>query len=152
MNGLGLLHTILCRIRNHEHLVSTIQGRIAHEYIPFNSFTGPFGLTDQEVRVRDTPSEHDFLMCGRTPMPFLGDADADSPPWAWTSMWDETYSSFYGWYMPEEAQRFGYVFWDADRLKLTGADGLLKEYWSDQWDRDPRHEFLDRYGPMEDWM
>ena len=77
----------------------------------------------------------------REPFLFRGDSDPDAPPQAWTTIWKETYSNLYGWYTSDEMRRWGYIFWDADRLAQTGGMELLKRQWEELWDDDdPRDD------------
>ncbi|RMZ78575.1 hypothetical protein DV738_g3796, partial [Chaetothyriales sp. CBS 135597] len=66
------------------------------------------------------------------------------PPLAWTLIWHGTYSNLYGWYIPDEIRRWGYVMWDAARLERTGGKELLMRQWIEYWDED--------YDPRDDLM
>lgn len=149
--GLPLLHTVLFRIRNHDHLVTTMQEQIAW---PLGSFfdddTGnALSDTPQYYRRREYPSERDAMQDRRDPLLFQGDCAAlvgsdgiwtSLPPLAWTVLWRETYSNIFGFHVPEEIQRWGYVLWDAKRMEETGAKEALTRWIENKWgDYDPRN-------------
>ncbi|KAK1761660.1 hypothetical protein QBC33DRAFT_502392 [Phialemonium atrogriseum] len=142
LRGLSLLHTVLFKIKDHKHLVSTMQQHITSSYIPFNALEGVLGETQQALRRRNHPSERDRMQEQRTPYPFRGDSEPDAPPLAWTIMWGNTYSNLYGWYIPEEMRRWGYVFWDAATLEGMGGRRVLNRQWEEYWDNDPRDDLL----------
>ena len=143
LRGLHLLHTVLFKIRDHEHLVSTIQQQMGSSYIPLNALEGVLGEADQAMRRENRPSEQDRMQEERAPFPFRGDGGLDAPPLAWTTIWDGTYSNLYGWYVPDELRRWGYVFWDATRLEGSGAMEVLKQQWEQAWDGDdPRDNLI----------
>lgn len=111
-------------------------------YIPLDAPEGVFGETQQDLQHEHHPSERDRMQQERAPFPFRGDSDLDTPPLAWTIIWDNTYSNLYGWYISDEIRRWGYVFWDAVRLEHTGGKEVLKQQWAQDWDYDPRASFL----------
>jgi hypothetical protein len=80
----------------------------------------------------------------RVAFPFRGDSDEpDMPPLAWTIMWYDTYSNLYGGYIPDELRRWGYVFWDAATLEVTGGKRVLNKHWEKPWEAsDPRDEMV----------
>ncbi|KAH6614671.1 hypothetical protein B0J18DRAFT_439891 [Chaetomium sp. MPI-SDFR-AT-0129] len=83
----------------------------------------------------------------RDPMPFRGDgepdAEGDRPPYAWTVMWRNRYCKLYGWFIPVYIGNGGYVMWDAERIKTTGADRQLRG--------DFANAGYDMYGYVECW-
>ncbi|KAI0973597.1 hypothetical protein F4678DRAFT_405526 [Xylaria arbuscula] len=139
IRGLSLLRTVLFGIRDHEHLVSLMQENITRSYIPFEPDDGVLDTTEQSRRRRNNPTLRDRMHESRVRFPFRGDDEPGSPPLAWTVIWGGTYSSMYGWYIPDELRRWGYVFWDAVRLESTGGSEVLKKQWQGRWhDLDPR--------------
>ncbi|KAK3940186.1 hypothetical protein QBC46DRAFT_435200 [Diplogelasinospora grovesii] len=93
------------------------------------------------------PSERSLKQERRDPLPFQGDKesrqagdDSQYPPFAWTVLWGGTYSNMYGWtWMPHRLHRWGYVMWDADRIRQRGAQDALRQQWETAWQgRDPR--------------
>ena len=57
---------------------------------------------------------------------------------AWVLLWNGTYSNLFGWYIPDELRRWGYVFWDAATLQEVGGVEELKREWEEYRDDDPR--------------
>lgn len=120
-----------------------MQRQIISSYIPFNTLEGVMGETQQTLQRQHHPSERDRLQEERASLPFRGDAEAHGPPLAWTLIWDGTYSNLYGYCIPDEMARWGYVFWDASRLDGTGAKNVLRRQWEDCWGGDdPRDDLL----------
>lgn len=142
LRGVPLLHTVLFQIKDHQHLVSTIQQHLASSYIPFNAIEGVLGETQQASRRENHPSERDRMQEERAPFPFRGDSESDAPPLAWTMIWNGTYSNLYGWYISDEMRRWGYVFWDAARLEVAGGKEFLKHQWGRCWEDDPRDDLI----------
>ncbi|KAH7322378.1 hypothetical protein B0I35DRAFT_425739 [Stachybotrys elegans] len=142
LHGLPLLHTVLYRIKNHQHLVDVIQQHMQASYIPLNTMEGIFGETEQALERSDTePSDKNGMQERRDPLPFRGDSEPDAPPLAWTTIWGGTYSNLYGWYIPDELREWGYVFWDATTLEAIGGIELLRHQWDDCWGGDdPRDD------------
>ncbi|ROV96519.1 hypothetical protein VMCG_07799 [Cytospora schulzeri] len=93
LRGLSLLRKVLFNIKDHEHLVSTMQKQIASSYIPISSIVGILGDTQQSIRRKEHPSERDEMRKQRVPFPFRGDGEPDTPPLAWTTIWGDTYSN-----------------------------------------------------------
>ncbi|PLB50665.1 hypothetical protein P170DRAFT_406006 [Aspergillus steynii IBT 23096] len=140
--GLELLYTVLFKMNNHDHLVSTMQERIAW---PAGYFLGneAMGQTAQTLRRRRRPSARDLKQERRDPLLFHGDSLLDvekgHPPQAWTLIWGGTYSNLYGYYVHDTLHRWGYVMWDAARLESIGASEVLMRQWEEDWgDSDPR--------------
>lgn len=118
-----------------------MQQNITSSYIPFTPLEGVLGETCQILRLQDNPSARDLLQEERAPLLFPGDEEAYGPPLAWTLIWNDTYSSLYGYYIPDGMGRWGYVFWDAARLERTGAKDVLERQWQECWDfGDPRDD------------
>ncbi|KAI1290533.1 hypothetical protein F5Y03DRAFT_378231, partial [Xylaria venustula] len=139
LRRLSLLRPVLFGIRDHEHLVSVMQENIIRPYIPFGPDDGVLDFTEQSIRRRNNPTLRDRMHALRVRCPFRGDDEPGSPPLAWTVIWGGTYSNMYGWYIPHELRRWGYVFWDAATLESTGGLDVLKKQWQDRWHNlDPR--------------
>jgi hypothetical protein len=105
------------------------------------------GETAQYFRRQERLSDRDQMQERRGPLPFKGDGEPDAdglrPPLAWTLMWRGTYSNLYGYYVPDDMRRWGYVMWDAVRLERTGAKEVLARQWEAEWgDDDPRDDLM----------
>ena len=142
LRGLPLLNTVLFRIKDHQHLVSTIQQHMVSSYIPFNAAEGVLGETQQALRRESCTSERDRKQDQRFPFPFRGDGEPDAPPLAWTIIWGDTYSSLYGSYISDEMRRWGYVFWDATTLEGAMGREILERQWEEYWGGDPRDNLI----------
>ncbi|KFY34844.1 hypothetical protein V494_06423 [Pseudogymnoascus sp. VKM F-4513 (FW-928)] len=144
LRGLSLLHTVIFKIKDHEHLVSTMQQPIVSSYIPFRTMEGVMSETHQHSQRSNHPSGRDQMQQERTPFPFRGDADEpNAPPLAWTIIWHDTYSNLFGCHIPDEMRRWGYVFWDAATLENNGGKGVLHKQWEEPWDAcDPRDDLI----------
>jgi hypothetical protein len=149
--GLNLLHTVFFRIRDHEHLVSTMQYQLCGPQRPFldDEYFEALDEGTQYMRRRQYPSEQDEKQDRRDPFPFEGDCVAlvgadgvwtSLPPLAWTVLWGETYSNIFGWCVEKTIQRSGWVLWDARRIEETGAKEALIRCQEQRWgDYDPRN-------------
>ncbi|KAK0701220.1 hypothetical protein B0T21DRAFT_379173 [Apiosordaria backusii] len=155
--GLDLLHAVLIKTPyntndhgQHEDLVVTIQPQIARG--PFlDMMDGALDTERYHYYRSDNPTERDEKEKKREPMIFVGDVstwhdqDGDKdppPPLAWTLMWGGTYSNLYGSCIPESIARWGYIFWDAERLIRSGGKELLMRQWEEEWsDFDVREQF-----------
>lgn len=134
------------KIRDHAHLVSTIQQHISW---PAGHFLEDEALGEaaQFQRRQERLSNRDQKQQRRDPLPFRGDGEPDAkgprPPLAWTLIWRGTYSNLYGYYVQDVIRRWGYVMWDAARLESTGAKEVLARQWEADWgDSDPRDNLL----------
>ncbi|KAJ4301857.1 hypothetical protein N0V90_003953 [Kalmusia sp. IMI 367209] len=130
LSGLSVLRTILFSIdTNRETLITTVQQYLFRSFISLDSFPdGPLGGPAQTTRHMGTPSERDRLQAAQTPVP-SGRESVEAAPLAWTTIWSGTYSSVYRFFVPDQMRRWGYVFWDAERLEESGICGLFKEEW-----------------------
>jgi hypothetical protein len=90
------------------------------------------GNTDMHERWERAYSDRDLAQDEGRPMPFCGD-DMVAPPLAWVRIWGETYSNLFGTFIPKQLRRWGYVMWDAQRLRETGAEDRLMREWDDMW-------------------
>ena len=140
--GLELLHTVFFTIRDHSHLVSTMQKQICYTCGPFLG-NAALDHSARYLGIYGPQSERDHKAERREPLTFEGDGEPDSdgpgPPLAWTLIWGGTYSNLYGYYVPDIIRRWGYVMWDAARLEHTHANELLMRQWEAEYgDWDPR--------------
>lgn len=108
-----------------ESLVSKMRSRIVSSDIPIDIGEGILSHRHHEDRRRQALSHRDELTDERAPLPFQGD-DLSRPPLAWTIMWRGTYSNLIGTFIPKETRRWGYIFWDADRMKRHGGNDLME--------------------------
>lgn len=128
--GLHLLHHVLFRVQNHEHLVSTMQKEISNPQSNF--FRTVLAEKTQSIRRDYYPSDQDLKEQRRDPLPFQGDDD-DLPPLTWTIIWQGTYSNLFGWYIRHPMRLWGYIMWDTARIESTGARELLIQQWRRYW-------------------
>lgn len=94
----------------------------------------------RERDLQEEPAHRHELTNERAPLPFQGDG-LDLPPLAWTQIWNCTYSDHIGGFITPTIRRWGYVFWDADRMNRGSRVHLLRSQWSQwtgRWDGDPR--------------
>lgn len=76
-------------------------------------------------------------------MLFEGDVTLPGyPPLSWTTVWKNKYSNIYGDYIGRPLRLWGYIFWDAPRLKGTGALTVLMRQWEDAWGQDDPRDVL----------
>ncbi|KID81869.1 hypothetical protein MGU_10780 [Metarhizium guizhouense ARSEF 977] len=141
--GLELLHSVIFKVKDHEHLVSMMQEEIS---FPLgNVLDDAFSEGAQFHRRHNHPSERDLKQTRREPLPFTGETNANDllPPLGWTIIWHGTYSNLYGYYIQDCIRRWGYVMWDAARLERANATKVLAQQWQDDWgDSDPRNNLL----------
>lgn len=137
--GLSLLGTMLfdAKVCEKESLVGMMQRSIVSSYIPISKNEGILGESQQARRREQEPTLGDSMTEERVPCEFVGD-DLSGPPFAWTLIWGGTFSNLYGWYIPDEIRKWGYVFWNKDRLQKHGGEQLLATQWEASWDEDPR--------------
>ena len=141
LHGLPLLKTVLFEIKNHEHLVTTMQQHMVYSYIPINDEEGILGESQQYRNRNNHVTERDRMQEERCPLPFRGDNEPDAPPLAWTLIWDNTYSNLYGWCIPNEMRRWGYAIWDEATLENIGGREFIKAQWEARWrGDDPRDD------------
>ncbi len=135
MSGLELLHTVLFKMRDHEHLVTTMQKSLS---LGGELFVEAFSESTQWIRRKEQLTERDLRQQARDPLPFVGDLDSDThgscPPLAWTLIWKGTYSNLYGEHLGDEMRLWGFVMWDAARLETEGGKALLLRQWDIDWD------------------
>lgn len=128
--GLQLLYDIIflhiVPPYNLELLVAKMKSSIISSDIPIDTGDGILGLRHQEDRRRRAPSRRDELTSERAPFPFQGD-DLSRPPLGWTIMWGGTYINLIGAFIPKDTRRWGYVFWDEDRMKRDGGIELMEK-------------------------
>jgi hypothetical protein len=121
--GLELLH-IVFTIRDHAHLVSTMQEHIS--CWPGGFLENALRYGTQDLRRREQPSDRDQKQEQRDPLPFKGDSELH-PPLAWTWMWRGTYSNLYGEHISDAVRHWGYIMWDEARLDCTSAKEVLAQ-------------------------
>ena len=130
--GLHLLHSLLFQPKDDPNLASlscgnNIEDDILSESAQFFRRRARFGNRDWKEQRRD-----EFV--------FEKD-DEPNAPFAWTSIWDGTYSNKYGYVIPNELRDWGYVMWDKTRMERSGAEQVLKRQWNRVWgNSDPRYE------------
>lgn len=140
--GIRLLYTVLFDIKDHEHLVTTVQTNMDRSYITFNAISGILGETQQRIQRQERPTDGDRMREERFLTPFTGDS-LESAPLAWTEIWRGTYSNLYGYYIPDELRPWGFTFWDVATLTHVGGQDLLKRQWASLWDDDdPRDDLF----------
>jgi hypothetical protein len=78
--------------------------------------------------------------------------DLLSPPLAWVNFWNGRYSNQIGDYIPQALHRWGYVMWDAERLKDSGAMEYIELEWQCKYgirgspeEDDPREYYIAAY-------
>ncbi|KAK2730814.1 hypothetical protein FQN57_004125, partial [Myotisia sp. PD_48] len=146
--GLELLSAVF-RIHNHDVLVSEIQRNIASssQYFYYMQYFYILAMVEDAQRKRweDFPSDRDAKQRRLDPLPFDGDGEPDinqRPPLAWTLMWEGTYSNIFGFFLPDEFRKCGYVIWDADRIKCYGGKAIFDWYLEKSWEEwDARDTF-----------
>ncbi|OAQ58310.1 hypothetical protein VFPPC_11650 [Pochonia chlamydosporia 170] len=143
--GLSLLYTVLFKVSDHAHLVSTMQEHIV--WPAGNFLEEALGETAQFQRRQEGLSNRDQKQQRHELLPFTGEKDPVTdelrPPQAWTLIWRGSYSNLYGYYVQDIIRRWGYVVWDASRLERTGAKEVLMRQWEADWgDSDPRDSVL----------
>ncbi|KAI0392150.1 hypothetical protein F5Y17DRAFT_437671 [Xylariaceae sp. FL0594] len=134
--GIELLHALIFKMKDLEHLVSTMQEKISR--LGGAPALGESWKEYEQTARRDRGlSSRDEKQQRREPLPFTGDKPSDAhPPLAWTLIWKGTYSNLYGEYIPGELRSWGYVMWDAPRMERTGACEVLARQWETRWDYD----------------
>jgi hypothetical protein len=141
MCGLGLLHTVVFKMRDYEHLVTTMQKSISQGGGNFE-FALQESIHRNQAVDDDQLSERDMKQKPGASLPFIGDVVPDPhgsyPPLAWTLIWKGTYSNMYGDYLPLDIRLWGYVMWDASRLETEGGKDLLLRQMMVWRDWDPR--------------
>ncbi|KAF2153775.1 hypothetical protein K461DRAFT_266893 [Myriangium duriaei CBS 260.36] len=66
----------------------------------------------------------------RAPLPFAGDDDDQGPPFAYTVLWRGTHCPEFGKCIPNTLRDWGYVMWDAQRIRMRGGVELVKKQWN----------------------
>ncbi|KAI3394003.1 hypothetical protein diail_3319 [Diaporthe ilicicola] len=96
-------------------------------------------------------SDHDESQDTQQEMLFEQD-DLLSPPLAWVTFWNGRYSNQIGDYIPNALHRWGYVMWDAPRLKESGAMEYVELEWQCKYvirgspeEDDPRDYYITAY-------
>ncbi|KAF2148785.1 hypothetical protein K461DRAFT_297284 [Myriangium duriaei CBS 260.36] len=128
--GLDVMAKIRYRIKNNKPVVDILRNLQTYRTTFSCAFENPIGHDASTTAWMTSHIKPECLLELRTPFPFTGDADSDGPPFAWTVLWRDTYSDMTGYYIPNTLKDWGYVMWDARRIKETGADELLKKQWN----------------------
>ena len=132
--GLELLHVVHFKIKDHEQLVSVMQANICFSAGSFlDEDFEALGETAQLMRRDEKITEKDWKQRRRDPLPFIDDVGT-GPPLAWTLIWGGTYSNLFGIYIPQVYRCWGYVMWDAGRLKNSGGEEALALQWDNEYD------------------
>ncbi len=118
----------MLRVKDHTHVVSIMQDRIAWLASRFLEDEA-LGEAAQFERRQERLSNQEQKHQQRDPLPFNGDNTSEvntmCPPLAWTLMWRGTYINLYSCYVQDGIRRWGYVMWDAARLERTDAKKVL---------------------------
>ncbi len=123
-HGLPLLSAVF-KITDHDVLVQTVRESIAS--VRGHGGGSYVGWIDeavrdlnQEIRRERWYSEHDAAQDRREKTPFVKDTP-DLPPLAWVTFWNGEASNFFGPYVRGTFRRWGFVMWDAPRLRASGV-------------------------------
>ncbi|KAF2152334.1 hypothetical protein K461DRAFT_268301 [Myriangium duriaei CBS 260.36] len=108
-------------------------------------------LTDDRqewLRMGGTLSTHN-RQDRHEPLRFVGN-NIYGPPLVWKLLWGGTYSSRVGGFIAPELRRWGYVFWDMERIERAEVKEELRMAWEERWDGvDLRNEILDADSDMD---
>ncbi|KAK3304293.1 uncharacterized protein B0T15DRAFT_235219 [Chaetomium strumarium] len=131
--GLEPLEKVLFRTQTHDDLVATMQ-----TYVGDNGSFDPVccwwkepqqAKREAEIssgqRLQQRPRDH-------SPVQWSDDVvkvESGSPNFAWTFLWNNTYSNLYGEFIPNNLTHWGYVMWDFSRLVRMGAMSVLDRKW-----------------------
>ncbi|KAL4881033.1 hypothetical protein BJY04DRAFT_218551 [Aspergillus karnatakaensis] len=64
------------------------------------------------------------------------------PPFAWPLLWKGSPSNLYGYCIPPDLRRWGYIFWDRERMVQSRAERRLHQQWEAMWKgKEPREEY-----------
>ncbi|EEU38633.1 uncharacterized protein NECHADRAFT_82982 [Fusarium vanettenii 77-13-4] len=129
--GLSPLEVIFFHRVDRELVVSTMERHMRKSHISLGMVAGIFGHLKQAKWRLSHPSERDRMRQEKTPFPFRGDGEPDAPPLGWTIIWGGVYCNLYGWHIPQEIRRWGFVFWDAIRMEETRAVEMLRVQWEE---------------------
>lgn len=141
--GLSVLHTVLFKVDNREQLVEEVQ-RPTFWLSGYTITESPISAVVQMTNRARRKSDRDRMEKARTPFPFNGDVDAPPaeeffPPLAWAMIWQGTYSNLWGHFVPGTLHRWGYVFWDEERVDRADAETLILMQWNEHHNGvDPR--------------
>ncbi|KAG6006435.1 hypothetical protein E4U21_007053 [Claviceps maximensis] len=138
MHGLKLLIQTFT-ISDHALLVSTMQEHLRwrHDFLK-----DVLEFSEESLESDGEPCIKNEMSVRRTPFPFLGDTisapGTSLPPFSWILLWRGTYSKMCGIYVPAALRLWGYIIWDASRIKRTGAEEILEKHSDDLLYYDPR--------------
>ncbi len=124
-HGLDLLSLVLFKITDYDELVelvreslSSVESHGGGEYDRW--IDGAVSDINQEDRRQGWYSEYDAAQDRRDKTPFHKDTP-DQPPLAWVTFWNGEASNFFGPCVRKTFRRWGFVMWDAPRLRASGA-------------------------------
>ncbi|KAL5343436.1 hypothetical protein BJX70DRAFT_169383 [Aspergillus crustosus] len=134
--GLRLLSAVVPSMQDHSHLLSIIAtnipghigGFLDYESLDSTSLItrwnqkGFFRRSREQIRYTPIFFNGDQLFNHKKPNELY-------PPFAWTWIWEGHYNNLYGYCLPSDIQRWGYIFWDKKRLEITQANTLLLNQW-----------------------
>ena len=143
-HGLAVL-SLVFKITDHDGLVELVRESILSvqkhgggSY--FSWMDEAVSDMNQELRRERWYSEHDAAQDRKDKTPFDKDT-LDQPPLAWVIFWNGEASNFFGPYVRGTFRRWGFVMWDAPRLRASGALEYmeLEAGWPGG---DPREDFF----------
>ena len=143
-HGLGLL-SVVFKITDHDRLIELVRESIRsvapHGGGEYDRWIDEaVSDVNQELRRQQWPTEHDAAQDRRDKTPFDKDTP-DQPPLSWVTFWNGEASNFFGPYVRRTFRRWGFVMWDAPRLRASGALEYmeLEAGWPGG---DPREDFF----------
>lgn len=137
--GIPLLELYLSSgSEDHERLVRAAQPHIRSGSLDFEHCLFMYRDSYEEYRHENCPSERDLMTRDKVPFPFRGDGEFDAPPIAWTYVWRDTYCNLAAQIYSTDLFSWGYVFWDAKRMKRGGGMQLLDDMRQQMTSWDPR--------------
>jgi hypothetical protein len=111
------------RVENREQLVTAMQGVLR---MGRNSIRDALSVIMQHNRHVMAPSERDEPRR----ISFTGDHE-DEPSKAWVELWGGCIRNYVGEIVPFSLKRWGYIFWDSERLERSRAEaGVRRVYHS----------------------
>lgn len=121
---------VLFKIKNHSHLVSTMQESIKRPTRNFQE--DALNEMTEDVRIEVLQDLEDDW---QAPSAFQCD-DIHSAPLSWTLVWRDYYSDNNQYKNHAGIRCWGYIMWDAARLEDTGAKELLLQQQEKAWGDD----------------
>lgn len=123
-HGLAVL-SLVFKITDHDRLVKLTRESILSVQMhgggsSFSWMDEAVSDLNQELRRERWYSEHDAAQDRRDKTPFDKDTP-NQPPLAWVTFWNDEASNYFGPYVRGPFRRWGFVMWDAPRLRASGA-------------------------------